>query len=136
MLRHHGAIVVVTGQFVHCPPGPPGCGVAVTVTTRGGRGRAGADSPQTVTVATATFRIAAGARRVISFRLTRTGVILLQRLQRLPIRAVAIGTHGAAKPVRIVMILTLIEPGRPHRHSTGGASPHPGHHHRHHHRGP
>ena len=115
LLRRNGSIVVVTGQFVHCPPGLAACGVEVSVTTRGGPTRArGA-----VMIASARLRIAAGSKSVIRFRLTRAGAALLHRLRRLPIRAIAIGTHGAAKPVRIVMILTLTERRRPAQRPSG-----------------
>ena len=131
LLRRRGSIVVVTGQFVHCPPGPAACGVEVAVTTRAGA----AHSARVVTIASERLRIAAGSRRVISFRLTRAGTALLHRLQKLPIRAIAVGTHGVAKPVRIVMILTLVDPRSSRRRPSGGSSVSRGHQpHRRHHR--
>ncbi len=128
LLRRHGSIVVVTGQFVHCPPGPAACRVEVTAMTRGH----GAHSAGAVTIASGRLRVPAGSKRVISFRLTRTGVALLSRSKSLPIRAIAIGTHGTARPVRIVMILTLTEPGH-HAGGPTGGSPLSRRHHRHHH---
>jgi hypothetical protein len=117
MVRRGGSIVVITGQFVHCPPGPAACDVEVSVTTRGGA----------VAIASASLRIPAGSRRVISFRLSRSAASLLRRRHRLPLRAVAIGTHGQAKPVRIVMILTLREPGHAGSGKTGGSPVGSGH---------
>jgi hypothetical protein len=111
----NGSVVVAVGANANCPAGGAACTVTVSATANVPSGLAAADvKSKPITIGTASFGLAPGATKHISFKLSRKGAELLAKLRKL--KAIVRVTIRPAHASAVTKTLTIIVRAPKHHH--------------------